>query len=130
TENQDKGVADDLMDEFKLRAADAQEVDRQAVENLVEDIRLISLNMAILAAKLNIEDNSRKIVRRKISELVNLSLDTVNHLARVLKALNSGKDSEKNDPAENLTQLEEIEATISRRAQEIVQILSEANSNV
>jgi hypothetical protein len=118
------------MDEFKLRAVDAQQVDRQAVESLVEDIRLISLNMAISAAKLNIEDNSRKIARRKISELVNLSLDTVNHLARVLKALNSGKDSEENDPAENLTQLEEIEATISRRAQEIVQLLSDANSNV
>ena len=117
------------MGEFKLETAHASQVDRQAVKSLVEDIRLISLNMAISAAKLNFEDNSRKIIRRKISELVNLSLDTVNHLARVLKALNSGEDSEENDPAEHLTQLEEIEATISRRAGEIVQLLSEADSN-
>jgi hypothetical protein len=50
------------MDEFEVRAVDAQEMDRQAVEHLVEDIRLISLNMAISASKLNIEDESRKIV--------------------------------------------------------------------
>jgi hypothetical protein len=46
----------------------------------------------------------------------------------VLKALNSGRDSKGNDPVESLAQLEEIEAMISRRAGEIVQLLSEAGS--
>jgi hypothetical protein len=111
------------MDGYRLKAESSSRADRWAVEGLVEDIRLMSLNIAIAAAKLRIESDSKAALRSKVSELVNLSLDTVNNLARVLKALNTGRTSGANDPAEQLTELQRIEKAIFRRAREIAKIL-------
>ncbi len=112
------------MDEFRLKTDHELDAGRRSLERLLENIRVTSLNMAISAAKLKIGTDSREIVRRSISELVNLSLDTVNHVARIIKALNSGTDLQETEAEQHLSELKQIEETVSRRSEEVIRLLS------
>ena len=118
------------MGKSELKVDRSPAVNQESVENLVEEIRLISLNMAIMAAKLKITGESRTIIRKKISELVNLSLDTINRLARVLKVMRSGTGSEEIDPITFAAELKEIETMVSARSTEIIQLLIQSEKDI
>ena len=112
------------MDEFKLGTDRSLDTDHRSLDRLLENIRLTSLNMAVSAARLRIADDSRELVRKKISELVNLSLDTVNHVARIIKVLNSGTVESESNAERHLAELRQIEETVSRRAMEVIELLT------
>lgn len=101
-------------------------IDMGTVESLIEDIRLAALNIAITASKLSIEGDSRIVIRRKIGELVSLSLDTVNQLAQVMKKVNGESQQTDLDPEEHYAEVKQIEVTINRKVAEIAQLLAAA----
>lgn len=117
-----------MIQQHKTKPVREPALDTEAVENLVEDIRLMSLNISIAASKLKIDNDSRIIIRRKVSELVELALNTVNQLVKMLNDLRSGSDSA--EPEANLSELMEIEKNIKRRAEEIMRLLSESEKDV
>jgi len=112
------------MDDLDLRSAVTNDLSKEDIAQIIEDIRLTALNMAISAAKLEIKGESRTILRKKISELVNMSLQTVNKLSVIFKSLGSDTSTEsKLDPAEYLEQLQTIEKAIAERSEEISLLL-------
>lgn len=117
-----------MMGEHGIKTDRPLAPDTEAVENLIEDIRLLSLNISIAASKLKINGDSRVIIRRKVSELVELALDTVNQLVKMLRILKSG--SESTEPEANLSELMEIEKNIQHRAEEIMRLLSKSEKDV
>ncbi len=101
-------------------------IDKSKVEGLIEDIRLAALNIAITASKLSIEGDSRIVIRRKIGELVSLSLDTVNQLAHVMKKMTGESQEAERDPEEHYAEVKQIENTINQKVAEIAQLLAAA----
>jgi len=63
------------------------ETDWGAVESLVEEIRITTLNLAISATKFSGGGDAKASVRKSTSDLVNLCLDTVNRLKQIMDLL-------------------------------------------
>jgi hypothetical protein len=116
------------MDRQNVRIDPYCAVESEAVETLIEEIRLTALNMAISAARLNITGDQRVIVRKKISDLVNIALETVNRLTRILKVMADRASAENSDPSDFLSELAQIESTVHSCSQEIVLLLRSAGS--
>jgi len=119
-----------LTEREKTKTTQQEIVNREFVERLVEDIRLSALNIAVTASKLSIEGESRVVIRRRIGELVNLSLDTVNHLAMVMKKMSGESHEGDLDPGEHLAEVRKIEQTINRKVAEIAQLLADSGMEI
>jgi hypothetical protein len=90
------------------------------VEMLAEDVRITALNIAITAAKLKIAGEPRTVLRKCISDLVTLSLDTIGRVAAILDSLKRGFDDPDSDPEQFAYELEEIRDSIRIRSEEIL----------
>jgi len=110
----------------ELKANISTEIEQSDLETIVEDIRLSALNMAINAARLKLSGETRSVIRKKISDLINMSLDTVTRLAHVFDAMRSGSNNETDDPSAFIDELQAIEATIRDRSIEVMELLKRA----
>ncbi len=115
-----------MTERSELRASLSAEVEPSDLETIVEEIRLSALNMAINAARLKLSGESRSVIRKKISDLINISLDTVTHLAQVFDAMRSGSHEEADDPSVFIDELQTIETTIRDRSAEVMDMLKRA----
>jgi hypothetical protein len=110
----------------ELKANIGAEIEQSDLETIVEEIRLSALNMGINAAGLKLSGESRSVIRKKISDLINISLDTVTRLAHVFDAMRSGSHDEADDPSVFIDELQTIETTIRDRSAEVIDLLKRA----
>ena len=112
-----------MMERPELKANIGAEVEQSDLETIVEDIRLSALNMAINAARLKLSGESRTAIRKKISDLISISLDTVTRLAHVFDAMRTGSYEEDDDPSTFMDELQMIETTVRDRSAEVMDML-------
>ncbi len=105
------------------------EIEQSDLEKIVEDIRLSALNMAITAARLKLSGESKTVIRRKISDLITMSLDTVTRLAHVFDGMRNGNHEKAGDPSAFIEELQSIETAIQDRSAEVIALLRKAHSD-
>ncbi|MFH1891343.1 MAG: hypothetical protein ABIK83_01510 [Candidatus Zixiibacteriota bacterium] len=106
-----------------VRTVAKSETDWGAVESLVEEIRVTTLNLAIAATKFSGGSEARASVRKSTSDLVNLCLDTVNRVTSVLKTAAAGEAAREVDSEKYLSELETVETNIRDRSRQIMELL-------
>ena len=106
-----------------MRETCGSAIDRAAVEEIVEEIRLTSLNMAVAAARLKVTGERRTAIRKEISDLLTISLNAAKQLTKAIAAMTSRDGGSQIDPASYLEELEALEEDVLRRSREIMQLL-------
>ena len=106
-----------------MRTVAKSETDWGAVESLIEEIRITTLNLAIAATKFSGGSDARASVRKSTTDLVNLCLDTVHRLASVLRTTAAGEATWEGDSEKYLAELEKVETDIRDKSKQIMDIL-------
>jgi hypothetical protein len=105
------------------RIVTQSETDWGALESLVEEIRITTLNLAITATRFSGGGDAGASVRRSTSDLVNLCLDTVNRLTGVLKSAAVVSEGNPTVSDKYLQELEKIESDVRMKSRKIIDLL-------